>query len=139
MNSIISLLGLAISFKTLILIFYQCTSSMHILNSAPHSVVTEKCYFKKKRSSVSLNLGNWIIILVKEFYLCDKMSWGRENVNTLSYCNILFFRRSLTLIINSNVKLFNKKVSWAQKRRCVCILWINFVGVKQKNGNKIMK
>nr|XP_007976876.1 multiple C2 and transmembrane domain-containing protein 1 isoform X3 [Chlorocebus sabaeus] len=37
-------------------------SIMHILNSAPHSAVIELCYFKKKGTDVSLNLGNRRII-----------------------------------------------------------------------------
>lgn len=53
---------------------------LHICNPAPHSAVKEKCYFNKKGIDVSLNLGNWIIILVKELYLHDKMYFGREMV-----------------------------------------------------------
>nr|XP_007976918.2 multiple C2 and transmembrane domain-containing protein 1 isoform X8 [Chlorocebus sabaeus] len=71
-------------------------SIMHILNSAPHSAVIELCYFKKKGTDVSLNLGNRRIIqelseneVVGSYFSVKSLFWrtcGRPALPVLGFC-----------------------------------------------------
>lgn len=79
-NSIIASLPCSIMSSNTHSDFLSLPSPMHMLKYASHSAVPQDCYFKKKDSDVFLNLGNWIIIPVKELHLCDKICFGREMV-----------------------------------------------------------